>query len=575
MKEKNIYKAFKKFQQMLKIEGREITHLYTYALFSGILSLVLPIGIQSIINFIQTGRTSTSWLVIIIIVVISISLNGFMQLMQLRITENLQQKIFVWSSLEMTYRFRFLDHQKLGLQYPPELANRFFDTLVIQKGLSKVLIDMPTSILQILFGVILLSFYHPFFIAFSFVLIAILFFLLYFTSKNAFDTSMNESKAKYKTAHWIQEVARSSTAFEVIGMNDFPLRKNDKYAAGYVKAREGHFKILWRQYSYLILFKIFIALCLLSIGGLLVINQQMTIGQFIASEIIILLVISSVEKLILSLSTLYDVLTSTEKISEIAQFPLKDEVPASKLAEFVPDDAVFTFQDVSFISPYYDRLVLKNIHCEIKAGSKLAVISNTQLGSETFIKLLQNHFSPTTGNVLLNNLNIAHYDLNIVKSKIGSFMQCDTIFYGTILDNIQMGRKEIALDRLNEVLNTLGLLDFVNSFPQGLDTYLLSGGNFLATEIAQKIILARALVGSPTIMLADTSWQLLYEIDPKSFNSLLTKDASSSGFVACVTDLALLDLFDEIAVIDNGELIAFGPRKEVLSKVAIEKYCHV
>jgi ABC-type multidrug transport system fused ATPase/permease subunit len=254
---------------------------------------------------------------------------------------------------------------------------------------------------------------------------------------------------------------------------------------------------------------------------------------------------------------------------------LKDEVPASKLAEFVPDDAVFTFQDVSFISPYYDRLVLKNIHCEIKAGSKLAVISNTQLGSETFIKLLQNHFSPTTGNVLLNNLNIAHYDLNIVKSKIGSFMQCDTIFYGTILDNIQMGRKEIALDRLNEVLNTLGLLDFVNSFPQGLDTYLLSGGNFLATEIAQKIILARALVGSPTIMLADTSWQLLYEIDPKSFNSLLTKDASSSGFVACVTDLALLDLFDEIAVIDNGELIAFGPRKEVLSKVAIEKYCHV
>jgi ABC-type bacteriocin/lantibiotic exporter with double-glycine peptidase domain len=575
MQKKSIYTAFQKFQKMIRMESREISQLYIYALFSGVLSLVLPVGIQSIINFIQTGRTSTSWLIIIVIVVISIALNGFMQLMQLRITENLQQKIFVWSSLELSYRFRFIDQQKLGLNYPPELANRFFDTLVIQKGLSKVLIDIPTSVLQILFGVILLSLYHPFFIAFSFVLIVLLLLILYFSSRNAFETSMLESKSKYKTAHWIQEIARASTAFEAIGTNEFVLNKTDKYATGYIKARESHFIILWKQFSYLVLFKIIIALSLLVIGGLLVINQQMTIGQFIASEIIILLVISSVEKLILSLSTFYDVLTSTEKISEIADYPLKDDVPTSLLSEFIPNDTVFTFKDVSFTSPYDQKRVLKNVTCDINPGIRLAVVSNAQLCSETFVKLLQNHFSPTSGNVLLNGINISHFNLNEVKRNIGSFMESDTIFYGTILDNIKMGREEISMDCLSDVLRQLNLLDFINSFSQGLDTYLLSGGNFLPPEIKQKIILARALVGQPSMIVMDASWQLLYEMDSSSFQFMFTQTNPLISCISCVTDRSLLDLFEQVAVIDSGELIAFGSRKEVLKNITIETYCHV
>jgi ABC-type bacteriocin/lantibiotic exporter with double-glycine peptidase domain len=575
MKERNIYKAFLKFRKMLKIESKDISQLYVFALFSGLLSLVLPIGIQSIINLIQTGRTSTSWFMIIIIVVLSIAINGFLQLMQLRITENLQQKIFVWSSLEMTYRFQFLNHQKLGLQYPPELANRFFDTLVIQKGLSKVLIDIPTAVLQILLGALLLSFYHPFFIAIGILLIVFLVLTLYFTSRNAFDTSLEESKAKYKTAHWIQEVARSSSAFEVIGENDFPLQKNDKYAAGYIKSREKHFGILWRQSSYLILFKIVIALSLLLIGGLLVINQQMTIGQFIASEIIILLVITSVEKLILSLSTMYDVLTSTQKISEIAELPLNNVEVATKLSDFVPHNTIFRLNDVTFISPYYDRMVLENINLEIKPGTKTAVITNNQLSSEILLKLLQLHFTPTNGNLLLNGIKADHYDVTEVKRNIGSFFTSNTIFYGSILDNILLGREEIPMDELNAVLRKLRLFDFVNSFPQGLDTYLLSGGEYLPPDVSAKIILARAFINNPSIMLLDSSWQLVYEMDIHTFDDILSDRNTNQSVVACITDRALIDLFDQIIVLDEGKLVAFGSRKEVLDTINIERYCHV
>ena len=88
--------------------------------------------------------------------------------MQLRIIETIQQRIFTRAAIELSYRFPKIKMHELRNYYPPELANRFFDTLTIQKGLSKILIDVPTALLQILFALLLLSFYHPFFIVFGF-----------------------------------------------------------------------------------------------------------------------------------------------------------------------------------------------------------------------------------------------------------------------------------------------------------------------------------------------------------------------------------------------------------------------
>jgi ABC-type bacteriocin/lantibiotic exporter with double-glycine peptidase domain len=301
----------------------------------------------------------------------------------------------------------------------------------------------------------------------------------------------------------------------------------------------------------------------------------MTIGQFIASEIIILLVISSIEKLILSLSTMYDVLTSTEKISEIADYPLKDEVPSTKLADFVPHKTSFTLHEVSFVSPYYDRMVLDKIDCTVEPGNKIAIISNSQLSSETLLKIFQLHFTPTSGQLLLNGIKAEHYDLTLVKGSIASFMSSDTIFYGTILENILLGRKDIDPDHLNNLLKKLRLFDYVNSFPKGLDTYLLSGGNFLPPDISAKIILARGLVGSPSALLLDKDWQALYEMDRYTFDDALNPANGNLTVLACVTDRTLLDMFERILVIEDGRLRAFGLREDIIEKITIENYCHV
>ena len=265
---------------LLQLEKRDIRQIFYYAVFGGIVALSLPLGIQAIINLIQGAQISTSWIILVIIVTLGVAFSGALQLMQLRIIETIQQRIFTRSSFELAYRFPKIKMAELRNYYPPELANRFFDTLTIQKSLSKILIDVPTAVLQIVFALILLSFYHPFFIIFGILLLGL-------------ETSLKESKNKYKVAHWIQEIARTVISFKLSGSTNLGLKKNDALVNDYLKSRESHFKILMLQFIQMISFKVVVTASLLLIGGALVLNQEMNIGQFVAAEIIIILVIAS------------------------------------------------------------------------------------------------------------------------------------------------------------------------------------------------------------------------------------------------------------------------------------------
>lgn len=288
----------KRFFRLLQAEGTSVKKIYLYSLFNGLVALSLPLGIQAIISFVQTGQITASWLVLVAIVVGGIILAGALQVAQLKTSEEIQQRIYAKSAIELSYRLPKIKSEEMYHHYAPELANRFFDTLTIQKGLSKILIDFTSALMQIAFGLLLLAFYHPFFIVLALLITFIIFFIIKFTFQDGLQTSIKESKVKYQTAHWLEEIARSVFSFKLSGNSDFHIDKMDSITEKYLKARQKHFKVLVRQYWSMIGFKAILALSLLLIGGFLVINKNMNIGQFVAAEIIILLVLASVEKLI-------------------------------------------------------------------------------------------------------------------------------------------------------------------------------------------------------------------------------------------------------------------------------------
>jgi ABC-type bacteriocin/lantibiotic exporter with double-glycine peptidase domain len=500
----------KRFLSLLKLDRRDVTQIFFYAIFAGLVSLSLPLGIQAIVNLIQAGRVSISWIVLVVIVVIGVALVGILSLMQLRITENLQQKIFVRSSFEFSYRLPKIKFEELYNQYPPELANRFFDTISIQKGTSKLLIDFSTALLQILFGIILLSLYHPFFILFGILLLSLLYFIFKFSYAPGLASSLKESKYKYKVASWLQEIARNSFSFRKQDNFDFALNKNNILVEEYIIYREKHFRVIKRQFTQLIVFKVIITACLLLIGGYLVLNQQMNIGQFVAAEIIILLVINSVEKIIMALESLYDVLTSVEKIGQIVDLTIEE--PQSKNQDYCFNNISLEIENLLFKFPDSTIDVLDKINLKIEQSEKIYLDGNNGSGKTTLIRILSGAMQPTSGSFFINDDTYRKIDLAQYRSQIGTITHGETPFEGTILENITFNNPLVTHDDVKWAIESVKLGAFIKTLPKGLDTKIFPDGRQLSSSNAQKILLARSIVNKPKILFYEEPLDKMDEI---------------------------------------------------------------
>jgi ABC-type bacteriocin/lantibiotic exporter with double-glycine peptidase domain len=507
----------KRFYNLLKLDKRDVSQIIIYAAFSGLISLSLPLGIQAIVNFIQGGQISVSWKVLILIVTMGVALVGILTLMQLRITENLQQKIFIRSSFEFAYRLPKISFNAIHDKYPPEIANRFFDTLAIQKGTSKLLLDFTTALLQVGLGLVLLSLYHPFFILFGIVLLIILYVIFKFSFDEGLYTSLKESTFKYKVVYWLQEIARNRNSF--INKNNFnyALSKNDLLVNNYIQFREKHFNVIQRQFSQLILYKVFITAGLLLVGGYLVLDQKMNIGQFVAAEIIILLIINSIEKLIVGLETLYDVLTAVEKIGLVTDLEIHDGL---KKSEPVTSDSHLTIEtvDMNFRYPEDDKDIIKNINLKITPGEKVFIAGANNSGKTTLVRLLSGYLSPTSGIIYVNESIIKKSERGYYKNFTGLVMQEDTLFEGTLLENLTFNNPKVSNEDVKWALNVVGLTVIVKRLPNGLDTIINSDGRQLTRSVIQKIMIARAIITRPKVLFLE---EPTISMDPKSARQII------------------------------------------------------
>jgi ABC-type bacteriocin/lantibiotic exporter with double-glycine peptidase domain len=514
--------ASQRLINLLKLDRKDISQVFFYAIFAGLVSLSLPLGIQAIINLIQSGRVSISWIVLVFIVIAGVALVGILSLMQLRITENLQQKIFIRSSFEFGFRLPKIKTEALHNQYPPELANRFFDTLTIQKGASKLLIDFSSALLQIVFGIILLSLYHPFFIFFGIFLIILLYVIFRFSYNSGLSSSLKESKYKYKVVSWLQEMARNNFSFKKSSNFDFALTKNDRLVSEYLSYRERHFSIIKRQFTQLIVFKIIITAGLLLIGGYLVLNQKMNIGQFVAAEIIILLVINSVEKIVVGLETLYDVLTAVEKIGQITD--LEIEETSSKTADYCYTNIQLATENLNYKFPDASDYVLEKINLTIEQSEKIYLEGLNGSGKTTLIRILSGLLQPTTGSFYINDDTYRKIDLEQYRTQISTIIIGETPFEGTILENITFNNPLISQEDLKWAIESVKLGDFIKSLPKGLDTKIYPEGKQLSSSNAQKILLARSIINRPKILFYEDALDKMDDAAAKEVIDFITSN---------------------------------------------------
>lgn len=542
-----------RFKSLLAVDKKDVYQLLIYAILAGLISLSIPLGIQSIINFIQAGQVSTSWIVLVIIVVVGVAFVGILKIMQFRISENLQQKIFVRSSFEFAYRFPKIKFDQLYNFSPPELANRFFDTLSVQKGYTKLIMDVSTSVLQIFFGILLLSLYHSFFIFFGIILIVLLYIIFKINFNNGLNTSLKESKYKYKVAHWLQEIARNHLSFKNGKLFDFSLQKNDSLVNEYLIHRESHFGILKRQFIQLTGFKVLITAGLLIIGGMLVLNQQMNIGQFVAAEIIIITIVDAVEKLFYGLELFYDVTTSLEKLGTVVDLEVEKEENTNKY-RIENEEISIEVNNISFQFPDSELPVLKDINLTINNNERILIQGENGSGKTTLLRLLSRLLEPSTGTIFLNNTNLKKYCIDDYRSNIGVITIEDSPFEGTIFENITCNNPAITKKEVKTILDQLKLTALIKSLPLGLDTPMHSEGKRINSASVQKILLARCLVNKPRLLFLEEPVEKLDKYSAGEIIDYLTAPENPWTLVVIAKGNYWKQKCNRILTLDNGQI---------------------
>lgn len=499
----NVGNPINRILNLLKLERHEIISIYIYSILSGFIQLSLPIGIQAIIGFVPGGVLRASLVVLIILVVLGVLITGMLQINQMKIIEKIQQKIFVRYSMAFASQIPKLDIQKNDQVYLPEVINRFFDLPILQKSISKLLLDIPAAVIQIVFGLLLLSFYHASFVLFGVLLVTILVIIVRFTGGQGLATSILKSKYKYRVAAWLEEMSRSILSVKQSAVFGMHLRRADKLVSYYLDARNQHFKILIFQFNVLVVFKTVIIAALLSIGTYLMINQQITIGQFIAADIVILLVLNSVEKLIISLSSVYDTLTAVEKLGEITDKPVEKE--GSFLRDFNNKGLKIEFKNLTFsYSPA--KSLLKDINLSIEPNEKVCIQGEDGVGKTTILKLIAGFFHQFDGSILIDGIPIGNYNMHSLRKKIALVLSQQDIFQGSLWENITLGNADIKSSTIVDWAEKTGLKDYISTLQDGYDTQIDPTGNKLPNTVIQKILLVRALAQNPACILIDSSW---------------------------------------------------------------------
>jgi ABC-type bacteriocin/lantibiotic exporter with double-glycine peptidase domain len=532
--------------QLLQFDKEDVLSIYFYAILNGLLQLSVPVGIQAIIGFVMGAAMVTSIYVLIFLVVMSVLIVGILQINQMKIIEKIQQKIYTRFAFEFVDKISKLDLYHNDAYYLPEKVNRFFDTIIVQKGFSKLLLDVPVALIQIVFGLILLSFYNPLFIIIGLIFVIILWSILSITGQKGLETNALESNFKYETISWIQELARIRS-FKLSQDSGLDFKKADHIIVQYLKARTRHFQVLLLQYKSLVAFKVVITFSLLGGGVLLLVNQRLNIGEFVAAEIIIISILSATERLIKSLDIVYDVITGLNKLKSVT------ELPAEKFGTipYQPQSIKLDLIDFEFAYPN-GRKLFKNSTISILPETMVCLSGEANSGKSTMLKILSGIYGNYQGSFLLNEIPINNYNMESLRQEMGVFLNADDIFPGTIWENITMGR-DIKPEKILEISEKIGFENLMKNSPFGFETPIDILGKNLSKSMIKKIMLLRAFCHEPKLLILEEPWLELEESKSMIIDYLASKP-NNATIIVSTNDKFFASKCDEVYQIKNGKL---------------------
>ncbi len=552
-----------RLREMLYQDRAELTALGAYIVVTGVLALAVPLGAQALVNTIAAGFSLQPLVVLTLLVLFGLLCAGALRLMQLTIVETLQQRIFARVALRLAFCIPRVRQAALAGEYAPELVNRFFDVLTIQKTFSKLLLDGVAAALQAAVGLVLIAFYNPLLALFALFILISFFFITLGLGLGGLSTSIYESKQKYKVADWLEELARCQISFKMTAGGNFLMERADALVLAYLKYRRSHFSVVFRQAFGNYIFQAIASAGTLGIGGWLVINRQLTLGQLVASELIVVAVLSAMDKLIKQAEQVYDLLTALDKVGHVLDLPLERgdgrELPEStEGAQVVCRGLRFSYRSGSEI--------LTGLDLNLAPGEHISLVGRSGAGKTTLANLLCGIEEPSHGTVEINGMEVRSASLDSLRRSVSRVGDDNEIFAGTVEENVLVGRPHVSHEDLRWSLDVAQLTEDLAKFPEGIKTRLVSGGRNASHGQLQRLLIARAIVDRPQLLILDEAFTGIDEKTKLALIDALFAPENHWTIINISHDAEVVLRSRTVHVLYEGRIVETGSSEELAAR---------
>ncbi len=513
--------------RLFRPDRGDLLAVAAFAVATGVLLLATPIAVQALVNFVALGGVVQQLVVVALLLFLGLGFAGVLSALQYWVVEILQRRIFVRLVAELAARLPRVRQEAYDAGYGPELVNRFFDVMTVQKVGSYLLLDGLSVLLSVLVGTLVLAFYHPVLLAFDIVLLAVVAALVFLPARKGMRSAIDESGAKYAVAAWLEELARSPMVFKAAGARRWALEHADRLASRYVTLRARHYRVVFGQMVVALGLQVLASTALLAIGGWLVIAGTLTLGQLVAAELIVSAVVSSVAKMGKHLESFYDLSASVHKVGALLDLPTERLGGEHHAAPAISRGAALRLAGVSWHLPDGSAL-FEGLDLELASGGRLGVTGRSGSGKSTLVELVWGLRLPSAGHLELDGRDLRDLSLDFLRREVGVAGRVELV-EGTLRENVRLGRPFVDDEGVRRALRAVGLLERVGRLPDGLETRLHAVEHVLSQGEVRLLMIARAIAGAPRLLIVEDLLDgLSDERREVALRALLDRDAGWS-----------------------------------------------
>lgn len=546
------YKDLSPIQKLIAMiveDRREFFAILLYSLIHSLLFLAVPLAAQALVNVVISGLYLQPLIVLTFALLLGLLVAGLLTLIRFYLVEVMRERIFARVALRVSERLPRVCHRSLAEKNGPELMNRFFDVVNIQKSWFKLAYEGPGALLEILVGVLLLGLYGTELLGIATGLVVFGTLLIVLAGFRGLQTSLAESAQKYRVAEWLEDMTRCQDAMKLNSRPDYWAEEADNRVVDFLRRRRQHFWVLVRQKTVYYTLSAFALSGMLGMGGYLVIQGELTLGQLVAAELVIWGILKASQKLIGLAESFYDLLTGLEKVSVITA--METDKPGTAEIPTKSAGAEVSLEGVHFTYKLGHPPVFQDLSLQIAPGSLVSIVGEAGSGKSTLISFLAGFLKPQRGSVEIDEIDLRECDPKSLAQNVSIHSGHADLFAGSLIDNVAVGRN-LGLHQVKELLEASGSRDLLGKLPQGAQSMLSSSGRALSGSEKQSLLLCRSLVAEPRLLLLDESLYTLSERQQAIFAKSLESLKDNCTIISTLPFPELVAKSDVIFYLKNG-----------------------